>query len=191
MQIEKINENQLEVTLNLEDLRKNNISLHSFMCNSVESQHLFFDILSFADEEIGFSLKNYEIVIEAFSVPVKSSFVLLITRVPKATYLHPSKLKYNTFKAIESIWIKFDSLDDFCMFCGSIKANTIFNPSLYLLDEHYFLHIRTNKVKKYFEILTKSREFSNYIYGNDFVLDENAKLIIESSAIETCTKYFL
>ena len=47
MQIEKINENQLEVTLNLEDLRKNNISLHSFMCNSVESQHLFFDILSF------------------------------------------------------------------------------------------------------------------------------------------------
>ncbi|MBO5413333.1 MAG: adaptor protein MecA, partial [Clostridia bacterium] len=47
MQIEKIDENQLEVTLNFEDLKKNNISLHSFMCNSIVSQNLFFDILNF------------------------------------------------------------------------------------------------------------------------------------------------
>lgn len=191
MQIEKINENQLEVTLDLEDLKKNNISFHSFMCNSIENQHLFFDILSFADKEIGFSLKNYEIVIESFSVPIKGYFILLITRVPKITYLHPSKLKYNKFKATESIWLKFNSLDNFCMFCNSIEDISICNSSLYLLDEHYFLHIKTNKLKIYFKILTKSCEFSSYISGNDFVLDENANIIIENSAIETCKKYFL
>ena len=191
MQIEKINENQLEVTLNLEDLRENNISIHSFMCNSRESQHLFFEILSFADEEIGFSIRNYEVVIEAFSVPIKSSFVLLFTRVPKIVYLHPSKIKYGTFRANKSFWIEFDNLDNFCMFCSSLKDDTIFNSSLYLLDEHYFLHIKANKLGNYFKVLAKSYEFSDYIYGHDFVLDENSEIIIKNSAIQICREYFV
>lgn len=191
MHIEKINKNKLKVTLNLEDLKKNNISLHSFMCNSTESQSLFFDILNLADEEIGFSIKNCEILIEAFSVPIKSAFVLVFTRIPKVTYLHVSKAKYGTFKAHKSFWIEFYNFDDFCMFCSSILDTAISNSSLFLLDNHYFLHIKADNLKSYFKILAESSEFSHYIYGHDFVLDENSDTIISNSAIKIAKRYFV
>lgn len=191
MQIEKINENQLEVTLNLEDLKENNISLHSFMCNSIESQHLFFDILNFANEKIGFKLKNYEVVIEAFSVPAKSSFVLLITRIPQVAYLHTSKSKYGTFKASKSLWIKFDNFEDFCMFCTSLENNLSITSSLYLLDDCYFLHIKVNKIKYFFRTLAMATEFAECIYDSNYVLDENSEVIIKDCAVKTCKKFFV
>lgn len=191
MQIEKIDENQLEVTLNFEDLKKNNISLHSFMCNSIESQNLFFDILNFADEEVGFNLKNYEVIIEAFSVPAKSSFVLLITRIPQVTYLHISKSEYGTFRASKSFWIKFDNFENFCMFCTALKNNLSIISSLYLLDDCYFLHIKVNKIKYFFRVLSIATEFADYIYDNNYILDENAEVLIKDCAIKTCKKYFV
>lgn len=190
MQIEKINENQLEVTLNLEDLRKNNISLHSFMCNSNKSQSLFFDILNFADKEIGFNLNNHEVVIEAFSVPAKNSFVLLITRVPKATFLNSPKKHFSKFKFKKAFWLKFNTLEEFCMFCNFLIDTSNIDASLYLLNNYYFLHIKPHGIKKYFHLLNKSYEFSTDIYGKDFILDENAESIIKNSAIQTAQKYF-
>lgn len=190
MQIEKINENQLEVTLNIEDLKRKNISLHSFMCSSSESQSLFFDILNFADEKIGFTLKNHEIIIEAFALPIKCSFVLLITRVPKEINLHPTKKSLGNFKFNKSFWIKFNTLEEFCIFCNFLKGNSNINASLYLLDNCYFLHIKANNLKNYFKLLNCSYEFSNHIYRQDFILDENAKSIIKDCAIQTAKKYF-
>lgn len=191
MQIEKINNNQLEITLNIEDLRKNNISLHSFMCNSVESQNLFFNILNYADKEIGFSLENYEVIIEAFSIPIKSSFVLLITRVPKSATLHISKKKYGTLKLSKAFFVRFNNLDDFCMFCNSLNGNLEAKSSLYLLHNYYFLHIKIAHIKDFMKVVFAVNEFSDCIYDKDFLLDENADCIIEDFAIQTCKKYFV
>lgn len=190
MQIEKINENQLEVILNIDDLKRKNISLHSFMCNSSESQNLFFDILNLADEEIGFNLENYEVIIEAFSIPIKNSFILLITRIPKVTYLHPSKTHFGNFKINKSFWIKFNTLEEFCMFCNFLKDNSNIKASLFLLNNFYFLHIKANSIKNYFKLLNESYEFANYIYGQNFILNENAQSIIKDCAIQTAKKYF-
>lgn len=191
MQIEKINENQLEVILNLDDLKQNNISIHSFMCNSSASQNLFFNILDFANAEIGFNLKNHEIIVEAFAVLNQNSFVLIFTRIPKTTYLHTSKLKYSSLKFNRSLWIKFDKLDEFCMFCNSFNNNLKMQSSLYLQDDCYFLHISFNNIKNYFKILTMAKEFSKNIFNMNFILAENAEIIIENSAIEMCKKYFV
>ena len=191
MQIEKISENKLEVTLNLEDLMKNNISVHSFMCNSVESQNLFFNILNFANDKIGFSIKNYEVVIEAFSVPAKNSFIILITRVPKFTYLHTSKSHYGTFKASKSFWLKFNSFEDCCMFCLFFKCDFNVKSSLYLLDGYYFLHIKIEKIKYFYKVLAIASEFANSIYSNNYVLDESSEIIIKDFAIENFRKYFV
>lgn len=191
MQIEKINENQIEVILDLDDLKKNNISVHSFMCNSSASQSLFMSILGFANDEIGFDLKNHEIIVEAFSMPNCDSFVLVITRIPKTAHLHISKSKYGKLKYNKCFWIKFDKLEEFCMFCSSLKNELNINSSLYLLDGSYFLHIKVNKIQYYFGILSMASEFSNYIYDNNYLLDENAEIIIKKSAIHTCKKYFV
>lgn len=189
MQIEKINENQLGIILDLEDLKKNNISLHSFMCHSTQSQGLCFDILNLVNKEINFSIQNYELIIEAFAVPSKCSFILLITRVPKKAYLHVSKTKYGVFKVYKSFWLKFDTFENFCMFCSFINTNLSSNSFLYLLNNHYFLHIKLSKIKHFLKIKTLALEFANHAYDNNYVLDENAEFILKNNAIEICKKY--
>ncbi len=69
MQIEKLNENKIRITLNLEDLKENNIDLHSFMASSIESQDLFYNMLDKAEREVGFKTENYKLMIEALAIP--------------------------------------------------------------------------------------------------------------------------
>ncbi len=69
MQIEKITENKIRITLNIQDLQEKNIDLHSFMSNSIESQDLFYDMLDKAEKEIGFETKDYKLMIEALAIP--------------------------------------------------------------------------------------------------------------------------
>ena len=74
MQLEKLTENKIRITLNLEDLKEKNIDLHSFMSNSIESQDLFYDVLNKAEKEIGFITKNYKLMIEAIAVPERKFY---------------------------------------------------------------------------------------------------------------------
>ena len=63
MKIEKLNENKIRVTFNNLDLKKNNMDVHSFMSNSIESQSLFLNILDEAEREVGFITDNYKLSI--------------------------------------------------------------------------------------------------------------------------------
>ncbi len=69
MRIEKLTENKIRITLNMQDLQEKNIDLHTFMSNSIESQDLFYDMLDKAEKEIGFKTKDYKLMIEALAVP--------------------------------------------------------------------------------------------------------------------------
>ena len=69
MHIEKVTENKIRITLNLEDLKENNIDLHTFMSSSIDSQDLFYDMLDKAKKEVGFETKNYKLMIEALAIP--------------------------------------------------------------------------------------------------------------------------
>lgn len=69
MRIEKITENKIRITLNMQDLEEKHIDLHSFMSNSLESQDLFYDVLDKAEKEIGFQTKDYKLMIEAIAAP--------------------------------------------------------------------------------------------------------------------------
>ena len=69
MQIEKLNENKIRITLNLDDLKENNLDLHSFMSSSIETQDLFFEMLDRAKKEVGFDTKDYKLMIEALAIP--------------------------------------------------------------------------------------------------------------------------
>ena len=54
LKIEKLNEDKLKITLSIDDLEERNITLHSFMYNSPESQDLFWELLQEAEKECGF-----------------------------------------------------------------------------------------------------------------------------------------
>ena len=67
MRIERLDYNKIRIILNLEDLKEQNIDLHSFMSNSIESQSLFLDMLEKAEKEIGFVTEDYKLIIEALA----------------------------------------------------------------------------------------------------------------------------
>lgn len=68
MKIEKLNENKIRITLNLEDLSERDIDYHSFMSNSIESQGIFLDMLNKAEKEVGFNTDDCRIMIEAIAL---------------------------------------------------------------------------------------------------------------------------
>lgn len=68
MKIEKLNEDKIRITLNMEDLTERNIDYHTFMSNSIESQSIFLDMLNKAEKEVGFYTDDCRIMIEALAL---------------------------------------------------------------------------------------------------------------------------
>ena len=206
MRIEKLNENKIRIFLNLDDLKEKNIDLHDFMSNSQESQNLFLDMLTLADEEVGFNTHNYKLIIEAFASS-DGYFVLTITRVkPEGTTMskvHSPKVKRKITTPSKTLSIyKFNTFDEFCEFCKYISSSSLSNfistlkkSSLYLYNDNYYLilndlKLNTSELKKLAFIMS---EFGNSV-RNEFLferkLKEYGKVIMPKNAILTCLKYF-
>ena len=79
MKIEKLTENKIKITINIDDLAEKNIDLYSFMHNTPETQDLFWDILNKAEKECGFNVDNSMICVEA-STSGAGNFVLIVTK---------------------------------------------------------------------------------------------------------------
>ncbi|MGN1310138.1 MAG: adaptor protein MecA [Clostridia bacterium] len=191
MQIEKINENKLEVIINVADLEEKDITLQSFMSETIENQSLFLEILNFADKQVGFNLKNCEIIVEAFSIPSKNSFILIITRIPSSSALYLSKTKYSRLKLNKSFWFKFNDFETLCAFCNLFPKNINVISSLYLLEGNYFIHLEFSHLKDLIRVMLIGSEFSDCIYDSEYLIDENAQTIIKDYAIKTCQKFFV
>ena len=98
MRLEKISENKLKIIFDSNELNENNISVHSFLSNSIESQKFLLAILEIANEDFGFDSSNSKISYETFSfknqcfiifvtknIPQNTSSFLQISNLPKTT----------------------------------------------------------------------------------------------------------
>ena len=200
MRFEKLNNDKIRITLSYEDLIKKDIDFHSFMSNSIESQQLFFDVLSEAEKKIGFETKDYLICIEALAM-AGGEFILTVTRSrPDKTKkkLH-IKRKTQNMNALLAIYL-FNNFEDFCSFVGFYKRNfkhTNFAKKilLYEYNEHFYLvvsNINTDfiELKKFFSCIT---EFASCISNSEVFerkLVENGRLVIRHNAISVGIKYF-
>ena len=207
MKIEKLTENKIRIILNIEDLKEKNIDFHSFMSNSFESQDLFFDMLETAEKEIGFVTKDYKLIIEALATS-DGNFVLTVTRVIPDTALNKEshkkvniKRKSITPSKLLSIYT-FSNFEEFCDFCTYIHTGPLSSLSkklkkstLYLYNSKYYLslydlNINLKSFKSFHCLIT---EFSTYVANSDIFerkLSEYGKVIIETNAINVCTKHF-
>ena len=79
MKFEKLNNDKIRIILNLQDLEDNNIDYQSFMSNSSDSQKLFLEMLDEAEEQIGFTTKDYKLMIEALAT-LNGDFIITVTR---------------------------------------------------------------------------------------------------------------
>lgn len=116
MKIEKLNENKIRITFNNSDLKENNIDVHSFMSNSIESQSLFLNMLDRAEQDVGFVTDDYKLSIEAIALS-NETFIITVTRIEKEN-LKPTRVqaRRKTSPSSTSRIYKFSSFDDFCNF---------------------------------------------------------------------------
>lgn len=207
MKIEKLNEDKIRITLNLEDLKENDIDFHAFMSNSIESQELFLDMLDKAEKEVGFITDDYRVMIEALALN-NGNFVLTVTRISpekskntfknKRLTIKRKNSKVDTKKAVYC----FESFEEFCSYCSFLKnnktdiskhlANKLF---LYEYQEKYYLVLEDitmeeNMLKSFTSSITEFARFMNHSDLFESKLLEYGHIIFPNNAIENCLKHF-
>ena len=204
MRIEKLNENKIRIFLNLEDLKEKNIDLHDFMSNSLETQDLFYDMLTQAETEVGFNTHNYKLIIEALASS-DGNFIFTITRTKPEVLIKSNKPKAKRLTAIPNKALSiycFDSFDEFCEFCNYINTSNLNkymsklkNSSLILFKNKYYLILNNLKLN-ISELKSFSCTISEFAFRvkNEALLErklkEYGKVIIQKNAVSTCLKYF-
>ncbi len=207
MKFEKINENQMRVILSIQDLEDNDISLHDFMSNSLETQDLFFDMLEEAEEKIGFKTKNCHVRIEALAV-TDDNFVLTITKVnsdvSKKVPRNSSKKKKPVAKrkainySAEFTYLiyKFNSFDDYCYFIEYLLSNNLLNAfkiaeKIYLYSYKDCFYLVFNNLNSNFDNIpkfyTSITEFGSYVSNPDMFihkLNESGSLFLKNNAFK-------
>lgn len=122
MQIEKINNDKIQVIINTSDLEKNNIDVNTFMSNSIDHQELFLDILDIAEKKLDFYVSNSKLAIESISI-ANNTFVFTITKLSSHYKSHSGNNIYC-----------FDTFDDVFNIIAYINVNNLFcfNNKFYL-----------------------------------------------------------
>lgn len=194
MKIEKLNENKIRITLNIEDLKQKDINFQEFMSNSIDSQEAFFDMLDQAEKEVGFSTENCKIHLEAIATP-NNTFILTVTKENYKQKKSKNKSTYkNTHKHDCAIFI-FKNINDFFDYKNSISKNLLLqinenikNTSLYLLNDNFYLI--ADKIKNNNDFINtfcpKTLEFAEFvsdskIYKNSII--EHGKILIKNKAL--------
>ena len=201
MQIEKITENKIRITLNIQDLEEKNIDLHTFMSNSLESQDLFYDILDKAEKEVGFKTKDYKLMIEALAIP-NGNFILTVTKIiPERDIKQKLIAKRKISKSPSNLSIyMFNTFEEYLGFCISMQNNknniyTFLKSTLYLYKSKYYLclYINEETINAFKSLHYSIIEFATSINNADLFerkLKEYGKEIFKSNAINNCIKHF-
>ncbi len=205
MKIEKLTEDKIRITLNLEDLESKNIDLHSFMANSKETQNLFGEMLDKLEKEIGFVTKNYRLSVEAIATQA-GTFVLTITRLLDPNLISPKKIhikRKSISNTCSTLIYKFDNFDDLCLLCEFIKKNDhlknivsiLDNVSLYYYNNYYIVIKNINlEIEILKNICSVFSEFGKYI-NNPILfekkLQEYGKLVLAEGTIDCIIKKFV
>ncbi len=207
MNIEKLNENKVRITLNMHDLEEKKVDFHSFMSNSIESQELFLDMLEEAEKKVGFVTDDYRIMVEAIAL-ANGNFIFTITRsLPDHTHEKYKRKKIHinnkakNFNKNKSIYC-FQNFDDFCAFCHCINLkipieykNILKSTSLYLYNNKFYLvfsdiNLNFKLIKNISSVIS---EFGSFINSSEYFerkLKEHGNIIMNNYAINTCLKHF-
>lgn len=208
MKIEKLNDDKIRITLNMEDLKENDIDFHSFMSNPIESQDLFMDMLEKAEQEVGFVTQDYRVMIEALAMS-NGNFVLTVTRIcpekQKNTY-KPKKVhikrKISNIDSKKVIYA-FENFDEFLSYCEFLKNDILqqiddFSSHARLYeygDKYYFvledINMNEHLLKSFASSIT---EFAHFVEDSDLFeskLLEYGTVIFNDHAVSECFKHFI
>jgi len=208
MKIEKINDNQIKLTLTRADLTERNIKFEELIKPSEKTQELFKSIMEQVLDECGFSFENTPLMVEATPVPV-DGIMIIVTKLPEKT-TPEDKLSFVTqnkdlrrYKKKELLsYIPAQGTDEgICIFSFddlntvsnvSLRLNTVFNgySSLYKYDKKYFLIMQNDATgTEMLDLILNEygqKHVSNVL--SKYHLSEYGELIIGSNAIDKMSK---
>ena len=168
MQIDKIDNNKLEVILSINDLKDNNIDVHSFLSNSSETQNLFFNILDLAEEKFNFVVDENKFIVESVNLD-ESLFLITIT---KLTSNEEKEKNTNNL-----IIYKITSFDEF------YELTKIINKDINLKNIHIY-----NYNNSYFFVLENFSDINLLYYFNEYGTAENNCNYLKDILFEYGTK---
>ena len=203
LNIEKLNEDKIRITFNLDDLKEKNIDVHSFMSNPIESQSIVLDMLEAAEKEVGFVTKDYRVTIEAIATSA-GNFVLTVTRAPESVPKKKVHIKRKSVDLNKPVAIyAFDSFDDLCLFCkflitSPLNALTSMVDTISLHEYNDVFYLRFSKICSDLVLLkgfcSSITEFATYVSNSDLFeskLLEHGKTLIEKDATRVIADYFV
>ena len=179
MIIEKINNNKIKIEFSLDELEKYNISIHSFLSSSIDSQKFINSLLDIAKDEFNFNKENNPFILETISFN-NNKFTIFAT------------ISINKYQIKNCIILQFENYNDLIHFSNYIKNSIpLFNlsNSLYKYNNHFYLKISFKTLTmtertSYFYFIS---EYLNNINLSELCIDlllEYSELIIEHNAIE-------
>lgn len=208
MKIEKISDNIIRVTITYNDLEEKNIDLNSLNYNTPAAQEFFWDLMEQAEEQLGFSLSDSQLIIE----PVPDSnegFVITITRVDGDVefesiqkYIKSRmrkgdlRIKRKGRRIYSSLLIySFMNIDDVCNLANKLDNIYSGDSTLFRYRDTYYLSLSKSGLtpagSKSFELLLN--EYGTKIKNVNFFegyLNEYGEKVIEYNALEVLKKFY-
>ena len=193
MRFEKLTDKKIKITLSLEDMELNNVSLENIFSNSVSSQKLLQYMITKAEKEVGFFPGDSKLLVEAIMSSDRECTFTITKIIDENDDLN---ITCNSFI------FKFDCFDDFINLCAFLKnfSNLCLkeiskNFSLICYNNTYYLKfIETEHSCVVIDYMkTLFEEFSrdvSHSAGIDGVLNEYGKVIFSRNAITKCINSF-
>lgn len=154
MKIEKITDNQLKITFDSIELEENNISVHSFLSHSLETQKMYLAILEIAYEDLGFDTKNSMLSYETISF----GHYLFVTFITKTLNKDFSSNSLNVFKT-------------------HFKTNLLFPREFNYIDQTQYLFFSSiNNFLDFYNLLHKTFTKIHFDY---ILYNYNSNLFLE------------
>ena len=193
MKFEKITDTKIKITVSLQDMESNNLSVENVLSNSADSQKLIDSILSKAEAELGFKPDDSQLLVEAVA-PSEGECIFTITKLLDEKICYPKNGNLFIFK--------FDCFDDFINLCTFLDNFSYLclkeiskNFSLIYYNNTYYLKfveseystIVIDYIKTLFEEFGKDVSHSA---GIDGILNEYGKVIFSKNAILKCINSF-
>ena len=191
MKIEKLNENKIKITLDINDLKSRNIDVKTLLSNTPESQDLFWDMMQEAEKEFGFNVDESMIYVEAH-ISATGNFTFIVTKTngnnpriqqrvkttnPNSNY----KLKRKDFSdSLDNSLFEFSSLSSFNNFLKLAKIENYKGVTLYSYSNKLYLYVETCIDKTILE-------YSTRVYEKQLMLarfSEYGKVLYKSNSLE-------
>ncbi len=200
MIIEKINNNKIKITFYSTELMENNISVHSFLSNSIKSKNFIFILLNLANEEFRTKFNKDSVIIDIISFNNKKFILFISNTINSSEYFisasdkvffsnNIDKSNLNIKNPVIYFFKNLNEVIDFSSYIANVFSEINIISSLYKYNNYLYLLININNLnaKNIDKLVIVLSEFNNNFTISNLCFSkfkEFSELLIKDNAIE-------